>query len=250
MEAERPALRTGAVVTGHSRGLGEGIAAALLTRGIAVLGLSRSRNPDLAARHPHLLHEVTLDLGDLAGLKAWLTGSELGDFFSQCETVLLINNAGTLQPMGPLHRQDPGSVLQASLLNVAAPLALSAAFVRATPDAAERRILHLSSGAGRNGYPGWAVYCASKAALDHHARSVAADAVPGVTICSLAPGIIETAMQAEIRASALEDFPMRERFEAMHREGALRPPGDVGARVVAFLLSESFGREPVADLRG
>jgi len=250
MGAERPALQTGAVVTGHTRGLGEGIAAALLTRGIAVLGLSRSGNPDLAARHPDLLNEVALDLGDVAALQTWLAGSALVDFFSRCQTVLLINNAGTLQPMGPLHRQDARAVVQASVLNVAAPLALSAAFVRATPDAADRRILHVSSGAGRSAYPGWAVYCASKAALDHHARSVAADAQPGVRICSLAPGVIATAMQAEIRASDLQDFPMRERFEAMHREGALRAPDDVAARVVTFLLAASFGREPVADLRG
>ncbi len=250
MGAEQGSPRTGAVVTGHSRGLGEAIAAELLARGIAVLGLSRSGNPALAAQHPDLLREVSLDLGDAAALEVWLAGDELAHAFPECETVLLINNAGTLQPMGPLQRQAPDAVARAVVLNVATPLALSAAFVRATPHVIDRRILHISSGAGRNAYPGWAVYCASKAALDHHARSVAADAVPGVKISSLAPGVIATAMQAEIRASDLEDFPMRERFEAMHREGALLAPDAVATRVVTFLLSGSFGREPVADLRG
>lgn len=250
LAAEQVPHRTGALVTGHSRGLGEAIAADLLAREIAVLGVSRSGNPGLAAEHPDLLHEVSLDLGDAVALEAWLTGDELGRSFAKCAMVLLINNAGTLQPMGPMHRQSPGAVARALVLNVAAPLALSAAVVRAAPDAADRRILHISSGAGRNAYPGWSVYCASKAALDHHARSVAADDVPGVRICSLAPGVIETAMQAEIRASALEDFPLRERFEAMHREGALLDPDAVAGRVVTFLLSESFGHDPVTDLRG
>jgi NAD(P)-dependent dehydrogenase (short-subunit alcohol dehydrogenase family) len=195
------------------------------------------------------LREVCLDLGDERALQEWLAGPELAGSLRSCEIALLVNNAGALQPMGPLHRQDPSVVAHAIALNVAAPLALSAAFVRAAAEGADRRILHVSSGAGRKPYPGWAVYCASKAALDHHARSVAADAVPGLRICSLAPGVIETAMQAEIRASALADFPLRERFEAMHREGALLAPTDVAARVVAFLLHEAFGREPVADLR-
>jgi NAD(P)-dependent dehydrogenase (short-subunit alcohol dehydrogenase family) len=244
------ASRVGALVTGHSRGLGEAIAAELLARGIAVLGLSRSGNTHLAARHPDLLHEISLDLGDGAGTEAWLASDALAERFQACATIMLVNNAGTLQPMGPLHRQDPGAVARALALNVAAPLALSAAFVRATPHATDRRIVHISSGAGRNPYPGWSVYCASKAALDHHARSVAADAVPGVRICSLAPGVIATAMQAEIRASDLVDFPMRERFEAMHREGVLLDPTVVAERVVGFLLDDAFGREPVADLRG
>jgi NAD(P)-dependent dehydrogenase (short-subunit alcohol dehydrogenase family) len=238
-----------AVVTGHSRGLGDAIAAHLLARGVAVLGLSRNGNPALSERYPRLLQEVALDLGDAAALAAWLGDSALADALSRYTTVFLVNNAGTLQPMGPLHRQEPAAVASALTLNVAGPLALSAAVVRATPEAADRRILHISSGAGRNAYAGWAVYCASKAALDHHARAVAADAVPGVRICSLAPGVIETAMQAEIRASPVEDFPLRDRFEAMHREGALLAPEDVAARLVDFLTSEAFGREPVADLR-
>jgi NAD(P)-dependent dehydrogenase (short-subunit alcohol dehydrogenase family) len=250
MGAERPVPRTGAVVTGHSRGLGAAIAARLLERGVSVLGIARRGNPSLATAHPDLLREVALDLGDSRALDVWLAGPELADALRSCETALLINNAGTLQPMGPLPRQDSGAIAQAVTLNVASPLALSAAFVRATPEAIDRRILHVSSGAGRTAYAGWAVYGASKAALDHHARGVAADAVPGVRICSLAPGVIATAMQAEIRASGLEDFPLRERFEAMHREGVLLAPDEVGTRVVTFLLGDSFGREPVADLRG
>lgn len=248
MEADG-SRRVGAIVTGHSRGLGAAIAAALLTRGMPVLGIARRGNPSLATAHPALLREVALDLGDAATHAAWLAGPALADALRSCGTVLLINNAGTLQPMGPLHRQDPGAIAEAVTLNIAAPLALSAAFVRATPEAVDRRILHVSSGAGRTAYAGWSVYCASKAALDHHARSVATDGTPGVRICSLAPGVIATAMQAEIRASALEDFPLRARFEAMHQEGALLAPEAVAARVVSFLLADGFGHEPVADLR-
>ena len=53
-----------AIVTGHTRGLGAAIAEQLLARGIAVLGLARSGNTDLATRYPDLFNEIALDLAD------------------------------------------------------------------------------------------------------------------------------------------------------------------------------------------
>nr|WP_217344754.1 SDR family oxidoreductase [Noviherbaspirillum sp. L7-7A]MBV0878934.1 SDR family oxidoreductase [Noviherbaspirillum sp. L7-7A] len=231
-----------AVLTGHSRGLGAAIAAELAAQGISTLALSRNKGP--AAQG---LDQVELDLSDTAALAAWLAGDRLASFAAGAGTVLLINNAGMLQPVGPIAAQAPDEVARAISLNVAAPLMLAAA-VAALP-AAERRVLHVSSGAGRNGYPGWAVYCAGKAALDNHARAAALDVAPGLRICSLAPGVIDTDMQAQIRASDLASFPLRERFEALKREGQLDSPADCARKLLRFLLSDDFGKQPVADLR-
>jgi NAD(P)-dependent dehydrogenase (short-subunit alcohol dehydrogenase family) len=74
------------------------------------------------------------------------------------------------------------------------------------------------------------------------------DHTPRLRISSIAPGVIDTDMQTEIRASTVDDFPDRPRFDAMHRDGALQRPADVAERVIAYLLSETFGAEPVADL--
>lgn len=236
-----------AILTGHSRGLGAAIGAELLARGMPVLGLARRANPDLAARFPQLLRQRELDLGDVATMRDWLAGDELSGFLSDADAVLLINNAGVVQPVGPAAMQDPAAVAQAVVLNVAAPLMLTTAVARAS--AAEKRILHISSGAARQAYPGWSVYCATKAALDHHARSTVLDAAEGLRICSLAPGVIDTDMQAEIRDIAPERFPMRERFVALKREGQLTTPEDCARRLVDFLLAPGFGSQPVADLR-
>src|SRR5690606_33499832 len=110
-----------------------------------------------------------------------------------------------------------------------------AATVRASPGA-QRRILHVSSGAGRSAYPGWSVYCATKAALDRHAEAVALDVDPLVRACSLAPGVIDTGMQAEIRATPPARFPMKERFVQMKLEGALTSPEACAAALVDYLL--------------
>ena len=238
-----------AIVTGHSRGLGAAIAEELLARGIPVLGLARQDNATLAARHPGRLIQCALDLGDSAALAHWLERSTLRHYLDECETVLLVNNAGTLQPIGSLAAQAPEAIARAVALNVAAPLMLAAATLVASPGATERRILHVSSGAAHSAYAGWSVYCATKAALDQHARAVALDATPGVKICSLAPGVIDTDMQAEIRASTESDFPLRPRFEALKRDGALLRPEACAHRLVNYLLGTEFGNQPVADLR-
>ncbi len=238
-----------AVVSGHTQGLGAAIAENLLARGIAVLGLARGENAALARRFPALLDEVGIDLADSALLANWLAGDTLRDFLGGCQSALLVNNAGMLQPIGPLQMQDAGTIFRAVAVNVAAPLMLASAVVSASADAAERRIVHVSSGAARKAYAGWSVYCATKAALDHHARAAALDGSPGLRICSLAPGVIDTAMQAEIRAARLEDFPQRERFDALKHDGELARPETCARRLVDHLLSDAFGAAPVADLR-
>jgi NAD(P)-dependent dehydrogenase (short-subunit alcohol dehydrogenase family) len=231
-----------AVLTGHSRGLGAAIAAELAQRGIPVLALARKRGAEMPG-----VTQVALDLSDTAALSAWLRDGALQAFLAGADTALLINNAGMLQPVGPLPGQAPDEVARAISLNVAAPLMLAAAV--AATDVAERRVLHVSSGAGRNAYPSWAVYCASKAALDHHARAVALDQTAGLRIVSLAPGVIDTDMQAQIRATDVAHFPLRAQFQALKANGALSSPAECGRRLLDFALSPGFGAAAVADLR-
>ncbi|HTD03434.1 SDR family oxidoreductase [Undibacterium sp.] len=236
-----------AILTGHTRGLGAAIAANLLSRNIPVLGLARARNDQLEHGFPDTLKQVTLDLSDTAALAAWLAGDALQNFLAGSKSVLLINNAGMLQPVGPLPVQDVAAIARTVSVNVAAPLMLAAAVSAA--GATDKRILHISSGAGRNPMPGWSIYCATKAAVDHHARAAALDQAPALKICSLAPGIIDTDMQAEIRSTPLEKFPQREKFDAFKRNGDLSSAEDCARRLVEYLLGDQFGTLAVADLR-
>ena len=237
-----------AVVTGHTRGLGEAVAAHLLSQGVRVLGVSRHENTTLASRFPQL-RQSCLDVADDAALESWIATGEMRSFLDGSHSTLLVNNAGVLQPIGPLQTQSTTAVTRAVAINVGAVLTLSAAFVQATGAASERRILHVSSGAGRKAYAGWSIYCATKAAIDQHARCVALDRTSNLLISSVAPGVVDTDMQAEIRASTDEKFPDRPRFVAMHRDKALPSPAQTGGRLAEYLLSDAFGREPVFDLR-
>jgi benzil reductase ((S)-benzoin forming) len=238
-----------AILTGHSRGLGAAIAENLLARNIPVLGIARHPHAELAAKFPSLLEQAEIDLADAPAVTRWLGGETLPRFTAGARTVVLINNAGIVQPVGPIETQDVATIAQAVSLNVAAALMLAGAVAAASPDASDIRILHISSGAGRSAYPGWSVYCATKAALDHHARAVALDQTSRIRICSLAPGVIDTDMQAEIRATPLEQFPLRPRFEGLKRDGQLSSPDECAGQIVDYLLGMHFGKVPVADLR-
>lgn len=237
-----------AILTGHSRGLGAAIAAELLGRQIPVLGLSRRPHADLANRYPQLLQQVELDLAQAEAVLSWLKGHALADFIADAATVLLINNAGTVQPIGPAQAQDPAAIALAVSLNVTAPLVLTSALA-AQRDGKELRVINISSGAGRKPYAGWNIYCATKAALDHHARAAILDQTPGLKICSLAPGIVDTDMQAELRASSTDLFPMHGDFVALKRDGNLATPAEAARKLVGYALSDPFGTQPIADLR-
>ncbi|WP_018412716.1 SDR family oxidoreductase [Methyloversatilis thermotolerans] len=235
-----------AVVTGHSSGLGLALAHALLDRGMTVLGISRRRlNGSVRAG----LQQQSLDLSDTGALRKWLDGPALREFLASGDRVLLINNAGTLGPVGAPGTQSGEAIARAIALNVTAPLMLTDAVLAASAQAAERRIAHVSSGAAGTPYAGWSIYCASKAALDQHARATALDAPARCRISSVAPGVVDTDMQARIRACDPADFPQRIRFDALKRDGQLWTPDACAQRFVAHLLSTHFGNAAVVDLR-
>jgi benzil reductase ((S)-benzoin forming) len=256
-----------AIITGHSRGLGSALTDELLARGVAVLGLARHLREPLDHASPAVkaeraaevasLQQVALDLSDSAALVAWLATDALARFTAQASQVLLFNNAGLVQPIGAPGRQSASAIASTVALNVAAPLMLADALVAATAGDAnqstdrhtDQRIVHISSGAARTPYAGWSVYCATKAALDMHARAVQLDGVPGLRVASVAPGVIDTDMQACIRATPAGDFPMKARFEALHHDGQLASASDVARRLVAHVLSDAFGNDPTPDLR-
>jgi NAD(P)-dependent dehydrogenase (short-subunit alcohol dehydrogenase family) len=242
-------MKTKAIVTGHSRGLGEAIAAALLDKGVDVLGLSRRASAHLAAKDGAKLSEIALDLGDAAALGDRALSDRIEAFCDGADRVLLVNNAGMVKPIGPVGTGGAEAIAKAVTLNVTGPLVLADLFQAVAAPVKDRRLLHISSGAGRRGMAGWSIYCATKAALDNHARAIREDSIPGLRVSSLAPGVIDTDMQADIRDSSVEQFPAIDQFRAMKADGVLASPSEAGAKIAAYLMSDAFGAEAVTDLR-
>ncbi len=232
------------ILTGHSKGLGKALTLALIKEGCDVLGISRSRSDDLNG-----LQQVMLDLSDSAALLQWIKSGTLKPFLEGAEQAILINNSGVVSPVNPLGKQANEDIMHCVDLNVLAPLILSNSFVENTGDILDRRILHISSGAGRVAYASWSVYCATKAALDHHARAVNEDGISKLRISSLAPGIVDTGMQADIRSCNVEEFPQVGTFQNFKKEGDLASPEETAAKITKMLLSSTFGEDLITDVR-
>ena len=95
-------------------------------------------------------------------------------------------------------------------------------------------------------------YCAVKAALDHLARAQALEEAlqsNGAKVCALAPGIIVTDMQVQLRGADPSAFPDHEAFVQMKTGGRLDSPAAAAAKVIAYLRRADFGQPPVGDVR-
>ncbi|MBS0446143.1 MAG: SDR family NAD(P)-dependent oxidoreductase [Proteobacteria bacterium] len=244
------------LLTGASRGLGAAMAEQLLAADHRVVCISRRRNSALADRACALgaaCEQWELDLAQpveaAARVGAWLAEHDAGT----CLSATLINNAAALPRIAPLADSDAEDLSTTLRVGLEAPLLLTAAFLHATRDwNVPRRVLNISSGLGRRAMAAQSAYCAVKAGMDHYTRAVALEegARPnGARIVSLAPGVIDTDMQVQLRAADPDGFPDRARFIGLKDEGQLVAPADAARRVLACLARADFGSEAIGDVR-
>ncbi len=235
------------VVTGASRGLGAGLAVHFAGSGMH-LGLCSRHRPILAARTRPTAHDghvvaserpvlSAVDVTDRVALGRF--AAEVVARFGRID--LWVNNAGLLGPMGPLREADPAELARTVDVNVTGVLNGTAVFaehVRSRPGSGV--LVNISSGAGTKPYAGWAVYCASKAAVDQLTRVVAMEeADHGLRAYSVAPGLVDTDMQTAIRATDETTFPEVERFRRAAAEHRFNSP----AWVADHILALAFGPE-------
>ncbi|GGE69080.1 MAG TPA: SDR family NAD(P)-dependent oxidoreductase [Paenalcaligenes hominis] len=241
------------VITGVSRGLGLALAQQLAQPQRLVIGIARSNNAQLAAHcHAHdcAYHFIQTDLALPQGCAhAAHALGELLQAHPQARSYWLINNAGTVAPMAQSHQlTDPYPIAHALQLNVGSLISLSAAFLTHAPAASDRRILNISSGAGRGPVPGWGVYGATKSAVDYFTQTLALEQ-PQVRTVALAPGVIDTDMQADIRQTEPESFPNRERFIQLHQNQQLASASFTAEQIARYLANDTFGTKTVDDIR-
>jgi benzil reductase ((S)-benzoin forming) len=240
-----------ALVTGTSRGLGTAVAHAFLAEGWRVHGVSRTPAPTALAASEGYVHHVQ-DLTDARAVEEWFTGSFVRAA-GRPRRLALVNNAGRLAPLRGIHATHAREWVQSLTLNVAVPAWLMGACAQEFPEAT-LRIVNISSGAATSPYPGWGAYCAGKAALRIAGQVFAAEVeeLPALAgrdarVVDYAPGVVATAMQAEIRSAELAHFPRRARFEALHTEGQLVDPARPAREVLRLI--EDAGRPRYEELR-
>lgn len=234
------------IITGASKGIGRQLVGQFKQSGATVYGMARTNPEQLDS-----LFEV--DLADTERATAILEGV-LNQHKEEADSFTLINNAGTVEPIGLVGALDSTQVEQAVNVNLTAPIHLTNTFIHTLKEFnGTKKILNISSGAGRKEYEGWGVYCTTKAGLDHLSRVIAVEqkkATYPVGIVSIAPGIIDTDMQATIRASSEKQFPHLKRFEALKREGELSSARETAEKLARFVNETDFlTADTIADIR-
>jgi len=220
-----------AVITGASRGLGAALARDFAERGLR-LGVCARTRPDLSDGDDVVAETVDVtDEAALDGFAARVVG-RLGPID------LWINNAGVLEPIQPLRDVSAKDFRRHIDVNLTGAFLGSRAYVR------HRRahggggvLINVSSGAAWKAYSGWGAYCAGKSGVERLTECLQVEeADTGLRAYSVAPGVIDTDMQARIRASRVEDFPEVERFVELARSDGF----NTGAWVASHFLAIAF----------
>lgn len=245
------------IITGVSRGLGEAIAINLMRPENYLFCVSRNPNPTLveeAKNRGVQLDYFQKDLSESNKLESLFEEIFSKIDFGVAGTISLINNAGVLAPISVADKYNTDAITQNIDVNLTAPILTTGLFIKYTTDKdIEKRIINISSGAGNKAYYGWGPYCASKAGLNIFTKCVSLEQkireYP-VKLFSVAPGIIDTEMQADIRNTKKDDFIDLERFIAYKEDGKLISPDFVAKKIIKLLTLNNFESGEFIDIEG
>jgi benzil reductase ((S)-benzoin forming) len=238
-------MKTLLILTGHTKGLGRAILENFLSiEGTEIVGISRTT----LENNPSRVVEISLDLSDLDALETHLPAIFPKESFDR---YVLINNAGRIGEVKPVGKLNPKEILRVMNLNLIAPMVLTDAFIKAYgKEPGSKIICNISSGAAHKPMPGWGEYCGSKAGLamfskvaDEELREM------GIRVFSLAPGIVDTEMQSEIRLAEEKDFPALKRFLDYKSQGLLSDPEMVAEKIYRLIQHPELFHGTIQDVR-
>lgn len=222
------------IVTGGSKGLGLAIALRLAADGDRVIVIARQPGETLAQHlHPSKngttgsVHFYPFDLNKLEGIPSLVAAitKEFGALYG------LVNNAG-IGTSGILATMPDPQISALLHLNIASPIALTKAVIRAMMVRGAGRIISLSSIVASTGYSGLSVYAATKAALVGFSRSLAREVGPlGITVNCVAPGFVATDMTQHMTETDQSRVAKRSALRRL-------PQAEDVASAVQYLLSE------------
>lgn len=188
-----------AIVTGAGRGFGRSIALRFAQEGARIALVSRSIEQ---------LREVAAEIGDMGGRAIALAGDvtsreDVNRIVSETETALgivtlMVNNAGTPGPFGPIGVVDPDEWWASQSVHQRGPLLFISRVIPAMIALGGGRIINISATASVVVAPSLSAYCVGKAAQNRLAEHVHAENYAnGIRIFALQPGMAVTALAEE-----------------------------------------------------
>lgn len=193
------------IVTGVSGQLGTAIANRLFESGYFVVGISRSKPNAILSNGLENFHWEEFDLARIEDIPETVgrLREKFGPIFG------LVNNAavGADAVLPTMHNSD----IQSSIsLNLVSPIVLTKSVVRKMLIDGPGRIVNITSVVAKTGYKGLSVYASAKAGLEGFTRSLARELGPRkITVNSVAPGFMETAMTSKLQEQHLQKIVNR-----------------------------------------
>lgn len=215
------------ILTGANRGLGHALHELLAHENLSGRCIFISRKPLADEREGFQYVQADLGQDDLHLI--------VPDLAPDSKVVVLISNAGTIEPIGKAIDVTTSDMEVALRVNCLAPLIIAQQLVaEAGKMGARLFILNVSSGAARHPMKGWMAYCVSKAAA-LMALDVLAAENEHVDVMHFDPGVMDTDMQRYIRQQPTGIMPDVDLFREFKMDHALKSPREVAEQILAIV---------------
>ena len=229
------------LVTGASKGIGLELSLSLATSGINVILLARD-TPMLEQSRDMVqltLPSVSLIVCDLADNHSIDTAiAELKNNFQKIDGI--VHNAGMISPIMPMNKAPSDAWAENIQVNLIGVQRLTKGIYSLMQASKHCRVTTISSGASLRPLESWSSYCVAKAGQDMWARCLAEEGKQdGITAISIAPGIVNTDMQKEIRSADSEDFPSLSSFVGYYENGDLSDAKDVANKLLPLITKHT-----------
>tara|TARA_B100001564_G_scaffold130056_1_gene108796 strand:- start:1852 stop:2592 length:741 start_codon:yes stop_codon:yes gene_type:complete len=239
------------LVTGASKGLGRSIALAIANSGATVIALARNSSE---------LKEIEAKLKTISANSIALSCdlSKSADISNASDLILskfehlsgIVHNAGMINPIGnmlDISQDDWELTLKVNLLGVQD---LTGSLDAVIGGEKHTRVTTISSGASQRSLHGWSAYCVSKAGLDMWTKCMAEEGEnENISALAIAPGIVDTAMQEDIRSADESSFPLLQNFKDYYANGELSKPDDVAIKLLPYCLGDLGNNGDRLDVR-
>lgn len=230
------------LVTGASKGIGLQLSLSLAESGFSVILLARDTN---------LLEESTEQVRSISPASSSIV-CDLSDNNSIDDAILLlkrdhkkldgiIHNAGMISPIMPMSKAPSDAWAENIQVNLIGVQRLTQGVYSLMKASTRCRVTTISSGASLRPLESWSSYCVAKAGQDMWARCLAEEGKRhGISAISIAPGIVDTDMQKEIRSADSQDFPSLSSFVGYFENGDLSSPSDVAKKLLPLITTHTF----------
>ncbi len=241
------------IITGASRGIGEALAKQLADADVTLHLTARSdlkELMELLSRRGTSVFTYAFDLSRTDGITVLTEELFSNISLDDAEYIALVNNAGMLEPIGPIGKHDTETYRKNLEVNFVAPALLSHEFIKKTAEfSGVLKILNVSSGASKNAYHGWSHYCSTKAGLDMLTACIHTEHSPRISVYGFNPGRTDTRMQDEIREQSPGDFKYVQSFVDAWEQGALNSPDKVAEMMKTVLTEDRFDSGTTVSVR-